>query len=159
MPNGNWVIGEMADAPRAEGFEWGFTALPAVTAGGDQYSYTFFEQAWIPEQAENKAAAKAFLAYLYSDEAAAMFAAQNAIQPISGVVDTLEGDLSVYYGIYEAGAKAAMGSFAATEPVEGVDMKGAMFGTVDSLVSGDKTQEEWIAAVIEASDALRPALK
>ena len=22
MPNGNWVIGEMADAPRADGFEW-----------------------------------------------------------------------------------------------------------------------------------------
>ena len=23
MPNGNWVIGEMEDAPRADGFEWG----------------------------------------------------------------------------------------------------------------------------------------
>ena len=30
MPNGNWVIGEMEDAPKADGFEWGFTALPAV---------------------------------------------------------------------------------------------------------------------------------
>lgn len=33
MPNGNWVIGEMAEAPRADGFEWGFTALPAVAEG------------------------------------------------------------------------------------------------------------------------------
>ena len=55
MPNGNWVIGEMADAPRAEGFEWGFMALPAMEEGGDRYSYTFFEQCWIPAGAENKA--------------------------------------------------------------------------------------------------------
>ena len=48
MPNGTWIVGEMAEAPRADGFEWGMTALPAVKAGGDQYSYTWFEQAWIP---------------------------------------------------------------------------------------------------------------
>ena len=45
MPNGTWIVGEMAEAPRADGFEWGMTALPAVKAGGDQYSYTWFEQA------------------------------------------------------------------------------------------------------------------
>lgn len=54
MPNGNWVIGEMAEAPRAEGFEWGFTALPAVTAGGERASYSFFEQVWMPAGAENQ---------------------------------------------------------------------------------------------------------
>ena len=47
MPNGNWIIGEMAEAPRADGFEWGMMALPAVEDGGDRYSYTFFEQAWV----------------------------------------------------------------------------------------------------------------
>ncbi len=39
MPNGTWIVGEMAEAPRADGFEWGMTALPAVKAGGDGYSY------------------------------------------------------------------------------------------------------------------------
>lgn len=37
MPNGNWVIGEMEDAPKADGFEWGFTALPAVKEGGESF--------------------------------------------------------------------------------------------------------------------------
>ena len=37
----------MADAPRADGFEWGFTALPAVEEGGERASYSFFEQIWI----------------------------------------------------------------------------------------------------------------
>ena len=64
MPNGTWIVGEMAEAPRADGFEWGMTALPAVKAGGDSYSYTWFEQAWIPAGAEHLDAAKQFVAYL-----------------------------------------------------------------------------------------------
>ena len=63
MPNGTWIVGEMADAPRAEGFKWGMTALPAVKAGGDRYSYTWFEQAWIPAGAEHQDAAKQFIAF------------------------------------------------------------------------------------------------
>ncbi|MGL5677162.1 MAG: carbohydrate ABC transporter substrate-binding protein [Cellulosilyticaceae bacterium] len=159
MPNGNWVIGEMKDAPRAEGFEWGFTALPAITSGGDRYSYTFFEQAWIPGGAENADLAKEFIAFLYSDEAAAIFAKVGAIQPINGISDTLEGDMKVYYSIYDNGAKAAMGSFAATEPVEGVNIADDLFGTVNSIVTGDKTQEQWVNQVVKSSDALRGALK
>ena len=54
MPNGTWVVGEMAEAPRAEGFEWGFTAIPAVTEGGDAYGVAWIEQAWIPAAAEHK---------------------------------------------------------------------------------------------------------
>lgn len=159
MPNGTWVVGEMAEAPRAEGFKWGFTALPAVEAGGDRYSYTWFEQMWIPQMAENQELAKEFMAYMYSDEAAAIFAGSNAIQPIIGLANTLDGDNEMFYSVYDQGAKAALGNFAATEPVEGVNIADTLFGTVNSLVSGDKTKEEWIAAVIEDSNALRNALK
>ena len=28
MPNGTWIVGEMAEAPRADGFEWGMTPCP-----------------------------------------------------------------------------------------------------------------------------------
>ena len=159
MPNGNWVIGEMADAPRAEGFKWGFTALPAVTEGGDRYSYTYFEQLWIPSEAVNKDAAKQFVAFMYSDVAAEIFAKVGAIQPIVGFADKLEGDNKIYYSIYENGAKAALGSFAATDPVEGVNFADTVFGTINSLVSGDKTEEQWIEQIKTDSDLLRQALK
>ncbi len=159
MPNGNWVIGEMADAPRAEGFKWGFTALPAVTEGGDRYSYTWFEQLWIPSEAANKDAAKQFVAFMYSDVAAEIFAKGGAIQPIVGFADKLEGDNKIYYSIYDNGAKAALGSFAATDPVEGVNFADTVFGTINSLVSGDKTQEQWIEQIKIDSDLLRQALK
>lgn len=103
----------MAEAPRADGFEWGMTALPAVKAGGDGYSYTWFEQAWIPAGAEHQDAAKQFVAYLYSDEACKLFAESGAIQPVLGIADSLEGDNKMFYSIYDNGAKAAMGNFAA----------------------------------------------
>lgn len=159
MPNGNWVIGEMKDAPRADGFEWGFMALPAVTAGGDRYSYTWFEQAWIPTGAQNKDLGKLWIAFMYSDEAVQIMADAGAIQPVVGVGDLLEGEMKVYYSIYDTGAKAALGGFATTDPVEGVEPNAVWFDPVNSLVSGDKTQEEWVSGIIEANDKLRAALK
>ncbi|URN96135.1 MAG: carbohydrate ABC transporter substrate-binding protein [Candidatus Pristimantibacillus lignocellulolyticus] len=159
MPNGTWIVGEMGSAPRAEGFKWGFTSLPAVTDGGDRYSYTFFEQIWVPAKAENPDLAKQFIAYLYSDEAAAIFAEAGAIQPIKGLSDKLEGDNKLFYSIYDNGTKAAMGAFATTDPVEGVSISDTVFGTVDSLVTKAKTQQQWVEAITKASDSLRGALK
>jgi N-acetylglucosamine transport system substrate-binding protein len=159
MPNGTWVVNEMASAPRAEGFGWGFTALPAVADGGDRYSYTFFEQIWVPAKAENPDLAKQFIAYLYSDEAAAIFAKAGAVQPIKGMSDKLDGDNKLFYSIYDTGAKAAMGAFTSTAPVEGVNISDTVFGTVDSLVTGAKSQQEWVDAITKASDALRAAQK
>ena len=159
MPNGTWVVGEMKDAPRADGFEWGMTALPAIEKGGDRYAFTFFEQMWVPSQAKNKDGAKDFLTYVYSDEAAAIFAEAGAIQPIEGISSKLTGDNKLFYSIYDNGAKAGMGGFAATDAVEGVSMADTLFGTVNSIVSGDKTVKDWQKAVEKVSDQLRPALK
>lgn len=159
MPNGTWVVGEMSKAPRADGFKWGFTALPALTDGGDRYSYTFFEQVWVPAKAENADLAKQFIAYLYSDEAASIFAKVGAVQPIKGMSDKLDGDNKLFYSIYDSGAKAAMGAFATTDPVEGVSISDTVFGTVDSLVTKSKTKDQWVEAITKASDALRGALK
>ncbi|QCJ44402.1 carbohydrate ABC transporter substrate-binding protein [Bacillus sp. S3] len=159
MPNGTWVVGEMEDAPRAEGFKWGMTSLPAIKDGGDRYAFTFFEQMWIPAQAKNKDAAKDFLTFLYSDKAADIFAEAGAVQPIEGMASKLTGDNQLFYSIYDNGAKAGMGGFAATEAVEGVSMADALFATIDSIVSGDKTVKDWQEAVEAASDKLRAALK
>ena len=150
----------MADAPRAEGFKWGFMPLPAMEKGGDRYAFTFFEQMWIPEAAENKELAKEFLAYMYSDEAVEIFAKSGAIQPVEGVSEFITNeDSKLIYSIYDNGAKASMGSFATTEAVEGVSMKDTLFFTIDSIVTGDKTVDEWQAAVEEVSDQLRAAMK
>ncbi len=159
MPNGTWIVGEMAEAPRADGFQWGMTALPAATEGGDRYSYTWFEQAWIPAGAQNIDAAKQFLAFLYSDTACEIFAKGGAIQPVLGVADMLEGDNVMFYSIYDNGAKAAMGNFAAYTAVPGLGTVREVFlDPVNSLVEGTLTEEEWIANVKAASDQMRANL-
>ena len=108
MPNGSWISGEMADAPKADGFEWGITALPAVKADGDRYSFCWFQQMWIPQGAANVDAAKQFIAFMYSDKAIEIFNKGGATQPVKGVTDTLEGDKKTFFSVYD-NAKAANG--------------------------------------------------
>ena len=158
MPNGTWIVGEMAEAPRAEGFKWGMTALPALEEGGMGYSYTFLEQAWIPAGAANQDAAKQFVAFLYSDTAADIFAKGGAVQPIRGMTDQLEGDNKLFYSIYDSGAGAAMGSFAAYSPIPGIDNTSVFFEPINSLVGGTLTIDEWKANIISATDQMRANL-
>ena len=162
MPNGTWIVGEMAEAPRADGFQWGMTALPAVEAGGNSYSYTWFEQCWIPAGAANQDAAKLFVAFLYSDTACEIFAKSGdiaAIQPVLNIADKLDGDNVMFYSIYDNGAKAAMGNFAAFEAIPGLEVRTVFFDPVNSLVSGTMTEQEWIDSVKAASDQMRAKLK
>lgn len=156
VPNGTWLPGEMADAPRADGFKWGFTALPAVKAGADRYSTTFVEQIYIPEGAKNKELAKQFISYIYSDKAVKLFYENGkAMIPVldASLVMSEEDENKLYYSIYDDGAKANAVGFAAKDSVEGVDLtsaEGILYGTVNSVVMGDKTVDEWYNDVIEA---------
>lgn len=163
-PNGTWLPGEMADAPRAEGFEWGFAAYPAFENGGDTYSYNFFEQMYIPKDAANIELAEKFMAYIYSDEAVEIIAQYGtaAVVPTVGSMEIAKkylDDLNVeMLSVYDNGAKPVMGGFAATEPVEGLDWKNTYVGMVDSVMNGTKTVEDWQNQLVSDSDKLRAAI-
>ncbi len=161
MPNGTWIVGEMkqAEATLTNEFAWGMTALPAVTTGGAGYSYTWFEQAWIPAGSANKAAAEQFVAFLYSDKAVELFAKAGAMQPVLGIADKLEGDNKLFYSIYDNGAKAAMGNFAAFDAIPDVTTSSVFFEPIDKLVAGSLTIEQYIANIKTASDQMRANLK
>lgn len=156
VTNGTWLPGEMADAPRDEGFKWVFMALPALDASSDRFSTTFVEQVYIPSAATNVDAAKQFIAFIYSDKATELFynnggAVIPTVNASSLIKDT--DDNKLYYSIYDTGAKANAVGFAAVEPVEGVDLtsaSGILYGTVNSVVTGDKSVDDWYNAVIEA---------
>lgn len=160
--NGDWLPGEMADAPRAEGFEWGFTAYPAYEDGGDMYSYNFFEQMYIPAEASNIELAEEFMAYLYSDEAVSIIAelgksvvpVEGSIEIASKYLDELQVEI---LSVYENGAKPVMGGFAATEPIEGLVWNDSYVLIIDSIMNGTKTVEDWQNALVSASDRLREA--
>ncbi|KQM17865.1 carbohydrate ABC transporter substrate-binding protein [Plantibacter sp. Leaf171] len=159
MPNGSWIANEMKDAPRTDGFQWGLTPVPAPETDGTRYLTTFVESAWVPKEATNKDAAKDFIAYLYSDEAADIFAKANAIQPIQGLPERLTGEAKDFYAVYsEPGVEAVVGAFAATKPVPGVDLKATLFDAANSVLSGTTTLEDWQNQVNEASNKLTDQL-
>ena len=159
MPNGTWIVGEMAEAPRADGFAWGMTALPAAKSGGNGASYCWLEQAWIPAGAPNMDAAKQFVAFLYSDAACAIFAKGGAVQPVPGITDNFEGDNKMFYSIYDNGADAAMGGFATTKSVAGLgSIMEVYFDPVNTLVSDPSTKDAWIDGIKSANDQYRANL-
>ena len=153
MPNGTWITGEMANAEQTleNDFAWGMTAVPS--AGTAPYSFCWFEQAWIPAGAEHIAEAEQFVAFLYSDTAAKIFASAGAMQPILGIADMLEGENVMFYSIYDNGAKAAMGGFAAFAEIPGVDVSSTFFAPIDSLVAGTITIDDY-AELVKTNSAL-----
>ena len=161
MPNGTWIVGEMADAPRKDEatFAWGMTALPAAKAGGAGASYAFLEQIWVPSGAANVDAAKQFVAFMYSDKAADIFLKGGAVQPINGIVDKLEGDNVMFYSIYDTGASAVVGIFSSYASVAGLGtVREVFFDPVNGLVSGSTTKDQWVNDIKAASDQMRANL-
>ena len=158
IPNGTWLVSEMADAPRADGFQWGMCALPGSGAGTSA-SYCWMEQAWIPAQAPNLDAAKQFVAFLYSDKAAGIFAKGGAAQPITGITDSMEGDNKIFYSIYDNGASAVMGGFAAYASVPGLgSVREVFFDPFNNLVNGSLSTDQWVENIKAASDQMRANL-
>ena len=160
MPNGTWITGEMRDAEATleNEFAWGMTAQPGFDADAAPYAYCWFEQAWIPAAAEHIAEAEQFVAFLYSDKAAEIFATVGAIQPIVGVAESLEGENKVFYSIYDNGANACMGAFAAFGEIPGVTVGDTFFAPIDSLVSGSMTIEQY-AELVKTNSAQMAAAK
>lgn len=163
MPNGTWIVSEMADAESSEGvhenFEWGFMAVPAVD-GGDRYAYSYFEQVFIPQGAAEPELAKAFIAYLYSDEAVQAFIDNGQVQPVLGAEELIEDEnQKMFYSIYEDGTKATMGGFDTAPAVEGVSMSGALYDSINSVANGDMTVEEWQQSVVDAATRINEAIQ
>ena len=159
MPNGTWITGEMADyAATLDNFAWGMTAIPA--AGNAPCSFCWIEQAWIPAAAEHIAEAEQFVAFLYSDKAASIFAGAEtpAVQPIVGVAEGLEGDNKMFYSIYDNGATSAMGGFAAFAEIPGVTVSDTFFEPINSLVAGSMTIEDY-AELVKTNSALMAEAK
>lgn len=153
MPNGFWVVGEMKDTT-PDTMKWGMMALPALDK--DRYAYSFFEQIWVPASAENKEAAKDFIAFLYSDKAASIFAKHNAVQPINSYpYEKLPEDLQLFFELYKNGAKSIVGGFVPTEPVEGLTINNEVYNVVDSVVNKTKSIKDYRNNLIEKFDILK----
>lgn len=164
MPNGNWVIGEMANST-PEGFNWGMMAPPKFSADQENYIYTFTEQMWVPAEAPNMDLAKEFVKFMYSDEVVDLMlnntvenketgekVATPIVSPVLGASDKLEdGTIKDTYTLASSeGYNAVGGTWATTKAIDGFDMKGTVYGAIDALNTGDLTVDAYQKQLVDA---------
>lgn len=155
MPNGDWVVGEMADTT-PEDFHWGLMPLPANEAGGDRFVGSMTEQVWIPKQAKNVDDAKAFLKFLYSEEGVKILQDNGSIVPTTDMMDRIaameDGYPKEFFSVYET-AIPAFGAFAAydTAALPDITPKGVALETyIDGLATGDTTPDTYKQELVSA---------
>ena len=164
MPNGNWVIGEMA-ASTPKDFHWAMMAQPKFSADQKTHVYTYTEQIWIPKDAANMDLAKQFIKFMYSDKVVELMLANKSvnketneetpapiISPVKGASDKLEaGPVKDSYTLTSAnGTEAVAGVWATTKPINGFDMKATVYGAIDSLNTGELTAAQYQKQLEEA---------
>ncbi|MCG8454078.1 MAG: carbohydrate ABC transporter substrate-binding protein [Spirochaetales bacterium] len=90
IPCGTWIVNEMKDAPKEEGFVYGMMASPSIVPGAEQWVSSKTEEVWIPKSAPNMEWAKKFLLFLYEDQNIELQAEMTAsIPPVKGLIETL----------------------------------------------------------------------
>ena len=173
MPNGNWVIAEMAPST-PEDYEWGMMGVPKWSEDESQSVYTFTEQMWVPADASNMDLAKEFVKFMYSDEVVDIClnnkttdkesgkeSATPVVVPVKGAADKLpEGVTKDCYAAATADDVVAVtGKWATTAPIEGLDMAKAVYGPIESINTGDMTVEEWQKQLVETWEKCAEALE
>lgn len=173
MPNGNWVIGEMA-ASTPEDYEWGMMGVPKWSEDESQSVYTFTEQMWVPADAPNMDLAKEFVKFMYSDEVVDICLNNKTtdkesgkesdtpvVVPVKGAADKLpDGVTKDCYAVATADDVVAVtGKWATTAPIEGLDMAKAVYGPIESINTGDMTVDEWQKQLVETWEKCADALE
>ena len=151
IPNGNWMENEMADAPRADGFEFGLWTAPVLKDGDEAYVMTSVEQFSIPAKAENPELAKEFLRFLYTEESVKLFAEEaNGIYALKDATELSKGLVSdgIYNmnEIYEHGTSMVFGFAALPEGCKVVP-NDDVFNVLSDVMTGKMSAEEWAQKV------------
>ncbi len=157
IPNGNWMEGEMADAPRADDFTFGLTPAPVLNEGDSRYVMTSIEQFSIPAQAKNPELAKEFLRFLYTDESVKLFAEHSngiyALKAATGLCkDIVTPGVYNMNTVYDVGVSMVVGFDALPQGCK-VVVGDEVFNPLTDIMNGDMTTQEWSDGV-EAAFAL-----
>lgn len=173
MPNGNWVIGEMA-ASTPEDYEWGMMGVLKWSEDESQSVYTFTEQMWVPADAPNMDLAKEFVKFMYSDEVVDICLNNKTtdkesgkesdtpvVVPVKGAADKLPDGVTkdCYAAATADDVVAVTGKWATTAPIEGLDMAKAVYGPIESINTGDMTVDEWQKQLVETWEKCADALE
>jgi N-acetylglucosamine transport system substrate-binding protein len=162
IPNGDWIEGEMKDADRSEGFYFALTPAPVMEAGDTRYVMTSVEQWSIPSSAANPELAKEFLRFLYTEEAAQVFAeVANGTLAINGIAEVVKDNLTPdSYGMRAVyGQDNVVSMFFGWTPVPEGSMvlmnDEEVFKPMNEVMAGNLSVEQWVSDLEAASAQIR----
>jgi len=148
IPNGTWFEDEMKDAPREEGFQFGFLGAPAFAADKPAMAMTNVEQMVIPAKAKNPELAKEFLKYLYTDESVRLNAEKSkAVLAVKGAADIAKDYISEsMYNVYKAvdeGIVTVNGAFKSVAKGSKYNPSDEVFKPISSIMNKQMTAAEY----------------
>ena len=160
IPNGTWMVGEMADAPREPGFEFAIAPVPTLQSGQPRYVLSSFGGIAIPAAAPNTDLALEFLTFMYTADSIQAFA--SLAQGVMAVHDARiiaeeQLDPSVYNMMraYDEGLFMLM-SFAPIPPGLPIHMGNEIFDNrITPLMTGTITVEQYVADMEDFNAQIR----
>lgn len=151
IPCGSYIVAEMADAPRTEGFSFGICAPPALKEGQLPYISATANSLAIPENAQNPELAMEFIRFLYSDESVRLLAekSDNVMALRQGydlASEYLSEDMKNIYEIYD-NANFFSVSWEVMPSGCNIAISNYMYSVVADVLTGKMSVEEWIDGV------------
>ncbi|MFS0725478.1 carbohydrate ABC transporter substrate-binding protein [Paenibacillus sp. 1P07SE] len=148
IPNGTWFEDEMKDAPREEGFQFGFLGVPAFEEGKEVMALSNVEQMVIPAKAQNPELAKAFLQFLYTEESVLLNAEKaKGVMAVVGAPDLVQEHISeTTYNIYKAvdsGMVTINGAFGPVAKGSKYNPSDEVYKPISSIMSNQMSLDEY----------------
>jgi len=164
IPNGTWFEDEMKDAPREEGFQFGFLGAPAFEAGKPAMAMTNVEQMVIPAKAKNPELAKEFLKYLYSDASVKLNAEKSkGVLAVKGAPDLAKAFISQStYNVYKAvdsGMVTVNGAFKSVAKGSKYNPSDEIYKPIASLMNKQLTLEQYSDKLYKVYSEIQKELK
>ncbi|MDI4648955.1 carbohydrate ABC transporter substrate-binding protein [Cohnella hashimotonis] len=164
IPNGTWFEDEMKDAPREDGFQFGFLGVPSGQAGQPPLAMTNVEQIAIPAKAKNPELAKEFLRYLYSDKSVQLNAeTSKGVLAVKGAPDLGKAFLSeTTYNVYKAvdgGMVAVNGTFKAVAKGSKYNPSDEVYKPISSIMNKQMTIEQYGDKLFKIYEDIQKELK
>ena len=161
IPNGLWMEGEMAEAPRADGFAFGMTASPVISADQQRYIMDSVEQFSIPKDAKNPELAKEFLRFLYTDDVIRLFGQHaNGVMAVRGAIELVkdsvtEGTYGMFSVYEDCSAAPLVTGWDALPQGSKVAINDEFFMPITDLMNGAITAEQWAAEIEDLFTQIR----
>jgi N-acetylglucosamine transport system substrate-binding protein len=148
IDNGSWFESEMKDAPREDGFQFGFLGVPAFKPGDPVTCLIDSEQIYIPAKAKNPELAREFIRYLYTKKSVRLNAEKaKGVFAVKGAVEVAKPYITASaYNCYKAVDQGMVPLVAPLAPVakgSKINVSDEIYKPISNLMNKEMTAKQW----------------